>query len=243
MTKLHQVLAVEKDVKQASSRTITDGYHLLQKSQLLQGIARNYKPKDEDGDHLPSESTRVQVITTTVIADAEKALERLWNTVATKDFGNTVAKADVVVNGVTLMSDVPTTYLLWLEKELNDVHTLISNLPTLDPAEEWTFDPNTNSYVTEVVQTTRTKKVPKVLTLAQATDKFPAQVETYQEDVVVGTWETRKFSGALPAADVKALLERVAEVREAVKVARSIANDTQIDQQQIAAPVLSYIFG
>jgi hypothetical protein len=33
---------------------------------------------------------------------------------------------------------------------------------------------------------------------AEATEKHPAQVEVYHEDVVVGQWKTVKFSGALP---------------------------------------------
>lgn len=244
MTKQHQILAVEKDVRQSTNRVITDGYQQLQKPTLITGIARNYQPKDEDGDRLPSESQRVQVTASEVLSRSKGAFERLWNTVATKDFGNTVATADIVLKDDTvLMSNVPATHLLWLEKELNDLHTIVSKLPVLDPTEEWTFDPNTGTYATAPVETTRTKKVPKVLTLAQATDKFPAQVETYQEDVIVGTWETRKFSGALPATEVNALLERVYDVREAVKVARSKANDTEVTQQAVAGPILDYVFG
>jgi hypothetical protein len=243
MTKLHQILAVEKDIRQSTNRTITDGYQLLQKPQLLSGIARNYTPKSEEDDPLPSESTKVQANAKDVLAQSKVAFNRLWDAVATKDYGNTHAVADIEVDGQVLATSVPATHLLWLEKELNDLHTIISKLPVLDPTEDWSYSEDVGAYQTSPVHTTRSKKVPKVLTLAQATDKFPAQVETYQEDVIVGTWETKKFSGALPADEVSTLLKRVYEVREAVKVARSKANDTDVDQKRVAGPILDYIFG
>ena len=49
------------------------------------------------------------------------------------------------------------------------------------------------------MQTLRTKKVPRNHVKAEATEKHPAQVEVYYEDVAVGYWTTVKFSGALPA--------------------------------------------
>jgi len=35
---------------------------------------------------------------------------------------------------------VPATYLLFLEKQLTDLHTLVSKLPVLDASETWVFD-------------------------------------------------------------------------------------------------------
>ncbi len=55
---------------------------------------------------------------------------------------------------------------------------------------------------------------------AEATDKHPAQVGVYYEDVAVGFWRTVKFSGALPAKRVGELLERVEKLQQAVKFAR-----------------------
>ena len=68
---------------------------------------------------------------------------------------------------------------------------------------------------------------------AEATEKHPAQVEVYYEDVVVGHWRTVKFSGALPASRVKELLERVDKLQQAVKFAREEANDSEVTDQQI----------
>ena len=64
----------------------------------------------------------------------------LWNLIYTQDLGNQQAKADVVVDGKTLLQQVPVTFLLFLDKQVNDLKTFISKLPTPDPAEEWSHD-------------------------------------------------------------------------------------------------------
>ena len=56
-----------------------------------------------------------------------------------------------------------------------------------------------------------------------ATLPHPAQVEVYYEDVTVGHWRTVKFSGALPASQVKALRARVERLQEAVRPYRTPA--------------------
>ncbi|HEY7419363.1 MAG TPA: hypothetical protein VH593_29535, partial [Ktedonobacteraceae bacterium] len=196
--KLNQIIAIEKGTKSRSLQELTDAHHTLQKPTLLAGISRTYRPKDEEGEHFPSESTRVQVKAEEVIRKTTEALTKLFDVVATKDWANCQAKADVVVDGKVLLTQVPATYLLFLEKQLVDLHTFIKKLPVLDAAETWTFDASADSWATEPMQTTKTKKIPRNHVKAEATEKHPAQVEVYYEDVVVGTWRTIKFSGALP---------------------------------------------
>lgn len=243
MTKLNQILAVEKGVKSKSDRELTDYHHRVQKAALLSGISRSYQPKDDDGEQLPPESTRVQVNVEAVLDDVSKTLTRLFDVTATKDFGNVKAKADVVVDGVVLVEDAPVPYLLFLEKQLVDLVTFVRKLPTLDPSENWTVDTASDSFKADITKTVRTKKVPRNHVKAPATDKHPAQVELYYEDVSVGYWSTVKFSGALPAARVRELAERVDKLQAAVKFAREEANATEIDDQHIGEGVFGYLFG
>ena len=77
---------------------------------------------------------------------------------------------------------------------------------------------------------------------AEATDKHPAQVEVYYEDVTVGYWRTVKFSGALPGQRVNELLERVEKLQQAVKFAREEANNTEASDQKVGEKLLSYLF-
>ncbi|HEY4455262.1 MAG TPA: hypothetical protein VGN81_13185 [Pseudonocardiaceae bacterium] len=243
MTKLNQIIAVEKGVKSSSLRDLTDAHHVLQKPAMLAGISRTYQPKDEDGEVLPPESTRVQVKSEDVLRKTAEVLTRLFDVTATKDWANTVAKADVAVDGRTLLADVPVSYLLFLEKQLIDLRTFVKKLPLLDAAEDWNFDPSADYWRTEQVRTIRTKKIPRNHVKAEATEKHPAQVEVYYEDIAVGYWHTVKFSGALPARRVNELLDRILKLQEAVKFAREEANGIEVTDQRIGDAVFGYLFG
>lgn len=115
-------------------------------------------------------------------------------------------------------------------------------LPVLDAAESWEYDASADCWATEPVQTVRTKKIPRNHVKAEATDKHPAQVEVYYEDVVIGFWKTIKFSGALPARRINELLERVEKLQQAVKFAREEANNAEITQQKVGEKVFGYLF-
>lgn len=244
MAKLHQILAVERDIKKTADRRVTVIYQNLGKAPLTQGVVRTYAPKDDEGEVLPPESTLVQLDAATVLEDVYDELTKLFDIEATKDVGNTIAFADVVLeDGTTLMTQVPATYLLWLEKQLEDMHTIASKLPTLDPAFSWSRSNERDCYETPAVQTFRSQKRPKVLVKAAATDKHPAQTEVYHEDETVGIWNTVRLSGALPVAEARALVDRINEVRAAVKIARSKANETEVQDQSVAFTMIEYIAG
>lgn len=242
MAKLNQIIAVEKGVKSGALRDLTDAHHSLQKPALLSGISRTYQPKDEEGEPLPPESTRVQVKAEEIISRTTAVLTRLFAVTATKDWANREAKADVMVDGQAVLHDVPVSYLLFLEKQLVDLHTFVKKLPVLDASESWTHDPSSDSWKTEPVRTVKTKKVPRNHVKAEATENHPAQVEVYYEDVPVGSWTTVKFSGALPAKRVNELLERVEKLQHAVKFAREEANGIEVTDQRVADAVFGYLF-
>lgn len=242
MPKLSQIIAIEKGVKTASYSKLSEAHKKLQKPALLAGIARTYRSKDDDGDQLPPESTRVQMRAEQAIEETSEALSDLFNVTAAKDWGNCEAKANVVIDGQVLMENVPIPYLLFLEKQLVDLKTFIEKLPVLDQAEDWHFDENQNCWATEPVETTRNKKVPRNHIKYEATKEHPAQVEVYNEDVVVGYWRTVKFSGALPASRVHQLMQRVENLQRAVKFAREEANSTDVSRKQTGDAFFAYLF-
>ncbi len=243
MAKLNQIIAVVSGRKTQAERTFTDAYQLIQKADGLSGISRTYKPKDDDGDTLPSESKIVQVKTTDLVNVVKEQLTDLMDLVATQDYANCEAKADITIDGLVLAENVPATHLLFLAKKLIDIQTFISKLPTLDPGERWSYDEGQDCYVSGVSQTTRSKKVMKNHVKAEATDKFPAQVDVYHEDIVVGTWSTVKFSGAIPVKTKNDMLQRVKALSDAVKTAREDANSIGVSNVKIAESLLGYVFG
>lgn len=241
MTQLNQILAIEKGARANGERTTTEVYHQFQKPQLMTGVARTYRPKDEEGERLPGESTLVQLNAEVLLGEVAEALTRLFDVTATKDYSNCLAKADVVIDGDVILADVPVTYLLWLEKSLVNIHTLLRRLPALDPTEMWYRDETTDSWRTRGTETTRTKKVPRNHVKAPATDKHPAQVEVFSEDVVVGYWLTIKFSGAMPAQRINVLLSRATKLLDAVKMAREQANSIQVTDIRVGEKLFGYL--
>ncbi|MFI7608744.1 hypothetical protein ACIBTV_26940 [Micromonospora sp. NPDC049366] len=241
-TKLHQINALVKGAKPQAERAITDAYHLVQKGQPLSGIHRRYAPfSDDERDQLPEESTRVQINVARVVEDAAGALGRLFDLQLTQDASNAVAKADVIVDGQTLIEAAPVTYLLFLEKQLTHWRSFVDKLPTLDPAEEWTLDPERGCFRSAPARTQKMKKVMRNHVLAEATDRHPAQVQPYSEDVPIGTWTTTKLSGAMPAERVKQLRQRVDQLIEAVKVAREQANAAAAVEREAGQAVFGYL--
>lgn len=243
MGKLCQVIAAEKGLKQAVLRDVTDIYQQLQKAPLLSGIRRTYQPKDEEGDRLPSEVTRVQLTVESAMVKVKERLTELFDVTATKEEGNRGAEADIVVDGKVIAAKVPVTYLLFLEKQLTDIATFVKKLPTLDPSESWTWDKNQGCFVTEPAGTLRTKKVFRNHVKAEATEKHPAQVEVYSEDVPIGTWTTVKMSGAITPTYAQELARRVEQLQIAVKAAREEANALEVKPVKIGHQIFDYLFG
>ena len=242
MPKLNQIIAIQAGKKSQAKEALTEAHHILKKPDLLSGLVRTYQPRDENGEPQPDERKQIQVKVNELIRKVSTELAEMFDVVATQDRANCQAKADIVVEGRTLLSGVPVTHLLFLEKQLVDLRTFIEGLPTLDPAEEWEYKPEFDTYVSRPSRSNRTKKVPKNHVKAEATKEHPAQVEMYMEDIWVGTWTTTKFSGAVPAATRNAMLERVRKLVDAVKAAREVANGIEVHVQKSAAVLLGWIF-
>jgi hypothetical protein len=242
MAKLNQIIAVEKGIKSKSVQQLAETQRTLQKLSLFSGISRTYRPKDEEGEQLPPESNKVQVKVDDIIRETTEVLTKLFDITATKDWTNCQAKADVVVGEQTLLTQVPVNYLLFLEKQLADLHSFIKKLPTLDPSETWNFDPNADCWATEPIQSLKTFKMPRNHVKAEATEHHPAQVEVYYEDITIGYWRTIKFSGALPAQRIHELLNRLEKLQQAVKFAREEANNTEAQEQKVGERIFQYLF-
>lgn len=244
MPKLHQILAVENGIRNQTQKDLTVAHHGLQKEAMLQGLFREYLPLKEDGEKLPPERTHLQARASDIIQETMEKLKKSYDLIATRDFANTQAKADVVVNDLVFIKDAPTPFLLWLEDRLEDIHTFVTKLPTLPADTEWDWDENQNCYRNRhEIKTARTNKIAYPLVLLEPTKEHPGQAVEKSRDEIVGYWTTHKYSGALPVKEVKEMKERVEELQKAVKFAREKANDIEVTEKKFAETVLKYIFG
>jgi hypothetical protein len=244
MTKLNQIVAVVKGAKEDANKRTAPLFHASSQTQLFAGITQTYRPLDDDGVRLPDDNTEVQLTVNEILDQFRKPMTRMLDTIATAEYANTEAFGDIVVDGETLLEKVPVTFLMQLEKQLErEVRGLIVKLPTLDPAESWDVSPTQRAGVFETpdFETHRTKKVQKPIVLFPATDKHPAQTQLITEDVIDGYWRKRKFSGAIPAAEKDALLEKCDKLIAAVKFAREQANDRVVEDKKVAGALFGYL--
>jgi hypothetical protein len=242
MGQLNQVVAVEKGQKARSDAEATAFYHRLQREVEFNGIIRVYTPKDDEGEKLPNEGNRVQARVPEILDGIAAAWKPLYDVVLTKESANQVASADVVVDGRTILENVPVPVLLFLEKKLADFATVLRKIPVLDPAFNWEPDAHDPGlYRAEPVESIRTKKVPRNHVKAEATDRHPAQVDVYYEDIPLGRWSTTRISGAVPLNRKQELLARVAQLSDAVKRAREEANSTEVVERSMGSVVFDWL--
>lgn len=243
MAKLCQITALLTGKKTATEKAITEIYHKLQKPVLFSGLSKKYTPKDEEGEVFPDEGQKVQVKSKDVLQDIRAAMVNLLDLTATQDVANCESKVDVKIDGKVVMTGLPPTNLLFLEKQLMNLHTLLATIPVLDPSENWTYSPDAGYNVSEKTTTTKTKKTPRNHIKYEATKEHPAQVEMYFEDVVIGTFDTLRFSGALSADERTAILGRVEKLRDAVKLAREEANSVEAKEKKVGDAIFDYLLG
>jgi hypothetical protein len=228
--RLNQLLAVIKNTKQRVNEILSKLYKTVQHTSLFEGAYKTYRPSEEGGEVFPPENKRVQCKAHELVNETLGYLRELMDTTLSVDVGNNTAKADIVINGQAVLKDVPAVTMLALEKNLTDLHTFVAALPTLDPAEEWTWDAQQSLHRTGKTSTVRTKKVQKPLVLYPATDKHPAQTQLVVEDITIGYWDQVRTSGALPVPEKMALLARIEEAQKAVKFAREQANEATVTE-------------
>ncbi len=86
MTKLNQIIAIEKGIKSRVYSNISELNKVIQKPDLFNGFSKQYQKKDEDSEELPPEKKRVQFVATEVLRDVERTLSELMDVTARKAF-------------------------------------------------------------------------------------------------------------------------------------------------------------
>ena len=243
MARLNQIIAVVNGKKTETQKALTNLHRLCSSVEIFNGLSRKYRPLNDDDESFPDEGKSVQLNSESVLSDFRKILGSLMDVVATQDSCNCEARSDVVVDGKVILQAIPVTYLLFLEKQLNDVHKFISSMPVLDIGDTWVKDDNRDLYVGSPYETNRTKKILQYKVMYEATEQHPAQIEKWNEDKVVGKWVSQKFSGAMPIKEKNLILERVKKLEDAVKFARESANMIEAINVNVSDDLFNYILG
>lgn len=247
--KLNELLSVNENLKTQADKTRSElAATFTNKRHHFSESIQTFTPNTENA----ASTTEAQLdLQTTVKKELKwiapflaKALDSA-NKIAV---ANTQAKADVVLEtGETLLTGVPATSLLELGKRVNELLEFAKQIPTLDPAKGFQVDPQRGEDVFKArdVVKVRTAKQAKVLTLAPATDKHPAQAQLVSEDVPTGVITVREWSGLITTTEKGQILERIEVLARAVAKARARANDTEVPgaAEAIGDTLIKYAFG
>lgn len=244
--RLNQIIAVETATKPRIYEEVGKLDKVLQKPDLFNGFTKTYRPLDDAGEKYPAEAKRVQFSAFGTLQTIATLTSELFAIVARKDWTNTEAKATVVLDdGMIVVENAPVSYLLFLEKQLTDFRTIISRVPVLDEALEWTYDANAGNWKSGVQMTHRTKKEQRAIVLYEATDKHPAQAQLITEDRLVGFWDMVNVSGAMPRTKRDDILAKIETVLKAVKTAREEANlhEEVVTPKSVGETIFGYLLG
>lgn len=250
--KLHQILAAERGVNTETERLLAlavQGLGVTGEQSPLSGISRTYQPRaDQGGEELPAAYQHVQIkVERDILPLIGEAFGKLLDVRYTRDEANTQARADVKVGSRVILTAVPTTYLLTLENSLGQLRTVLTALPVLDPAREWTWDANRAVYASAPRIKERSIPEPRAQVLYEAKIEggvgIPAQVRAYETTKVVGDWTEVRFSGAVPADVKEGMLRRLAQLAEAVKFAREEANRIDAPNKVAGKHVFDFLTG
>ncbi|MCB1156221.1 MAG: hypothetical protein H7A25_09115 [Leptospiraceae bacterium] len=239
---LHEVLAVEQDLKGNSERARNQLVEMFRTKQShFTGMKRTFRPFAVDEEKGESAGERLEAQTqlvTTVHEELEKTFSEISRAIDLSyqiDEANTLARADLIVKDELIAKEVPATFLLQLEKRLKEIRAVYREIPCFDPVRIWSIDPGAdkkNVLRAEPVITIRKQKTRKYKVMVEATKEHPAQVDIVEVDEPVGEIRSYDWTGMLSLGQKAELLEQIDILIEAVKQARSRANEVAVNKEK-----------
>lgn len=244
---LHELLAVEGDLEGAHKKILDETKNTFtKKAEHFIGQHRRLEMFVEDGISYPETSKAIDTTVQQKLDHLEKTERRYFDALLEKESTNQVATADLVVDGVTVGTALPATFLLGMETRLKHLRSAYEVIPTLQPGISWVKDENIgdNIYKTEKPdEKLKTETVVEPVVLYEATKEHPAQVKESSKTNTVGKYITTTWSGMISPAEKSALLGRLDKLIRAVKQARQRANTTEVVKRSVGKELFNYING
>lgn len=249
MTKLHEILAVDKDKEQQTKVIIAETMKIFRSpKEYFTGFNKHLQMFDEQEQMAANALTEERPVTTTVpdrLAYLTDFIVDFIDVQMQKESTNQLANGDIVMeDGTVIATNVPATMLLSLERTLVQYRQIFTTIPTLPQDTEWAIDEDKGLSIYKAknpVKSNRTQKSFEVITLAEATKEHKAQVEKVVIEKPVGTWTTQAWSGLVTPHRKAQMLNRFDKLIQAVKKARMRANEQEIETGKIGAALFQYI--
>ncbi len=244
MGKLHELLAVEGDLRGISEKILNETHGTFtKKADHFSGFIKTLKMFD---DNAPESAPERKELVTTVPAKIDymsDSIIRYLNAVLQKERTNQDAKADIIIDGTTIAKDIPATFLLGLEAKLKAVRKIYEVIPTLQPGIKWEEDSTKDNVYKQAhpEETFKTARVPKSTVAYEATEHHPAQIDRWEETIDTGKWVKENWSGMITPTEKSKLLGRMDKLIQAVKKARQRANTAKVVKCTIGKEIFDFI--
>ena len=247
MGQLHELLAVESDLKGTHDKILGETAKVFDRADLFTAVSKRLKMVDDNRKHEEEAGKEEKAMTTTIMTRLDYTanfVARYYDALLQKEMTNQVAKADLEVDGKVIANDLPATFLLGLEARLKVLRSIYEKAPTLQSGVHWELDKTMGEDVyrskfDEITTKTDKQVIPQVL--YEATKEHPAQVEKLSKDVVVGEFIRTTWSGMLPPAEKARMLGKIDTLIQAVKRARMKANEEEVRVGGIGVKVFEFI--
>lgn len=250
MAKLHELLAVIQDIEATAKKVMDEALNTFTRKQAhFSGSHKTLKMHDDERAPEAEGQEVYSALVTTVpdkLSYIRGAQEKWYDACLQQEATNQVAVADLVVDGVEIGKGLPATFLLGMESRLKRIRAVIEAAPTHDPTYEWVEDSDQGKNVYAAkhpVRAQKTEKKPVHKVVVEPTKEHPAQVTSWNENVVVGTFTTRLWTGTISPGKKSEVLGRVDKMIRAVKKARQRANATSVVKADIGKKILDFVLG
>ena len=245
MAKTHALLAVLPTKLKTAMKIADEAIHTFgAKPERFQAQRKTYTPVDlENGRTHPTEDIPMSSTVREKLDWVRKSWQVFMDCEYQRDVTNTTAKADLVFDGITI-PDLPVTFLMQLEKQLTKLRQVYGSAPTLDPSVSW--DQATDFDRPGVHQAPALERDSEEFTITypvvlQPTAEHPGQYVEKKVASKTGTWKHQKWSGELTLHEKADILGRVDILLEAVRKAKSEANNDNHCTDKVAEVIFDYL--
>lgn len=245
MPKLHELLAIEADRGNAADSIMAEAIVTFsKKTDHFEGLVRtvSYLNEGRSGENTSEEKALITTVDAK-LGHVAGIVGRFYDVLLQKETTNGEAKADLIVNGKTIGTGLPATFLLGMETRLKKLRELLLLAPTIAPGIVWADDASRGKGVfrSPPKTTFKTEKQVKYIELSPATDKHAAQMKDWTEDVNVARVDTTQWVGAWSVSRKAEVLDKVDELLVAVKQARQRANVAEVKPAAIGKAIFDYL--
>lgn len=254
--KLFEILAVEGDAQGRAVKLVNETLQVFKnKENLFKGKRRSLSlfekdpAKDLELQALEAKDTTFTQVESTV-PDSMNYLGCIlgdyWDVMYQKEATNQTAKANIEIDGVILLADVPVTFLLCMENRLKDLRPVLEAIPTLAPGIDWKIDKDyhlSHVYKTPESFDVKTKEDMEYRHVFEPTDKQPGQYVAVKNQFNIGKYVTTDWSGLISPAEKARLLEHFDKVLKAVKEARQRANNIDAVNLKVGDQIVGALLG